>query len=136
MSGVANIINFSKIMPSNGSNVSDRTNTFSLGRSAYIKNINNTHLVNNMNKNVDYSSVLGKESSQVYGKPLNNVSSDLRVQRLRLTTIGSASMKLKDSKDSVNLNGKNSDVNFVNSALTRVRGGGSIAPKKKKKGVC
>ena len=70
MSGVANIINFS--MPTNGSNVSDRTNTFSLGRSAYIKNINNTHLVNNMNKNIDYSSVLGKESSQVYGKPLNN----------------------------------------------------------------
>jgi hypothetical protein len=126
------MLQLSKQMPSNGSNVSDRTNTFSLGRNAFSKNINNTHLISNMNKNIDYSSVLAKQSSIVYGKPLNNVSSDLRIQRLRLTTIGSASIKLKNSLDSIHLNGKNSDNNYVNNVVTRVRGGGSIAPKKGK----
>ena len=126
------MLQFSKQMPSNGSNVSDRTNSFSLGRNAFIKNINNTHLISNMNKNIDYSSVLNKPSSIVYGKPLNNVSSDLRIQRLRLTTIGGASIKLKNSKDSINLNGKNSDNNYVNNVVSRVRGAGSIAPPKGK----
>jgi len=126
------MLRFSKQMPSNGSNVSDRTNTFSLGRNAFIKNINNTHLISNMNKNIDYSSVLNKQSSIVYGKPLNNVSSDLRIQRLRLTTIGSASIKLKNNLDNIHLNGKNSDNNYVNNVVTRVRGGGSVAPKKGK----
>ena len=126
------MLQFSKQMPSNGSNVSDRTNSFSLWRNAFIKNINNTHLISNMNKNIDYSSVLNKPSSIVYGKPLNNVSSDLRIQRLRLTTIGGASIKLKNSKDSINLNGKNSDNNYVNNVVSRVRGGGSIAPPKGK----
>jgi hypothetical protein len=132
MSEPANIINFSSKMPTNGSNVSDRTNSFTLGRSAYIKNINNTHLINNMNKNIDYSNVLGKHSSIVYGKPLNNVSGDLRIQRLRLTTIGAASMRLNNNNSNIYLNGKNNDFNFVNNALTRVRGGGSVAPKKGK----
>ena len=126
------MLRFSKQMPSNGSNVSDRTNTFSLGRNAFIKNINNTHLISNMNKNIDYSSVLNKQSSIIYGKPLNNVSSDLRIQRLRLTTIGSASIKLKNNLDNIHLNGKNSDNNYVNNVVTRVRGGGSVAPKKGK----
>ena len=126
------MLRFSKQMPSNGSNVSDRTNTFSLGRNAFSKNINNTHLISNMNKNIDYSSVLNKQSSIIYGKPLNNVSSDLRIQRLRLTTIGSASIKLKNNLDNIHLNGKNSDNNFVNNVVTRVRGGGSVAPKKGK----
>lgn len=126
------VLQLSKQMPSNGSNGSDRTNTFSLGRNAFSKNINNTHLISNMNKNIDYSSVLNKQSSIVYGKPLNSVSNDLRIQRLRLTTIGSASMKLKNNLDNIHLNGKNSDNNFVNNVVTRVRGGGSIAPKKGK----
>jgi hypothetical protein len=126
------VLQLSKQMPSNGSNVSDRTNTFSLGRNAFTKNINNTHLISNMNKNIDYSSVLNKQSSIIYGKPLNNVSSDLRIQRLRLTTIGSASIKLKNNLDNIHLNGKNSDNNFVNNVVTRVRGGGSVAPKKGK----
>jgi hypothetical protein len=126
------MVPLSKQMPSNGSNVSDRTNTFSLGRNAFSKNINNTHLVSNMNKNIDYSSVLAKQSSIIYGKPLNNVSSDLRIQRLRLTTIGSASIRLKNSLDTIHLNGKNNDNNYVNNVVTRVRGGGSIAPKKGK----
>ena len=126
------MLQLSKQMPSNGSTVSDRTSSFTLGRNAFIKNINNTHLISNMNKNIDYSSVLNKPSSIVYGKPLNNVSSDLRIQRLRLTTIGGASIKLKNSKDSINLNGKNSDNNYVNNVVSRVRGGGRIAPPKGK----
>ena len=122
-------INTSKKMPSNGSNVSDRTSTFILGRRAYNFS---SHSPQNVNKNVDYSSVLGKESSNIYGKPLNNISSDLRIQRLRLSTIGYSSMRVKNSNDFIQLNGKNEDKNLVNNVLTRVRGGGYVAPKKGK----
>jgi hypothetical protein len=119
----------SKRMPSNGSNVSDRTSTFILGRRAYNFS---SHNPNNVNKNIDYSSVLGKPSSIIYGKPLNNTSSDLRIQRLRLYTIGVASMRVKNKNDYIQLNGKNQDINLVNNVLTRVRGGGSIVSKKGK----
>jgi hypothetical protein len=119
----------SKRMPSNGSNVSDRTSTFILGRRAYNFS---SHNPNNVNKNIDYSSVLGKPSSIIYGKPLNNTSSDLRIQRLRLYTIGVASMRVKNKNDYIQLNGKNQDTNLVNNVLTRVRGGGSIVSKKGK----
>ena len=60
------------------------------------------------------------------------MSSDLRIQRLRLATIGNASMVLKNDKDFIQLNGKNQDVNYVNNVLSRVRGGGYVAPKKGK----
>ena len=60
------------------------------------------------------------------------MSSDLRIQRLRLSTIGNSSMILKNDKDVTQLNGKNQDVNYVNNVLSRVRGGGYIAPKKGK----
>ena len=86
----------SKSMPSNGSNVSDRTSTFILGRRAHNFS---SHNPNNVNKNIDYSSVLGKPSSIIYGKPLNNTSSDLRIQRLRLSTIGIASTRIKNNND-------------------------------------
>jgi len=117
----------SKSMPSNGSNVSDRTSTFILGRRAYNFS---SHNPNNVNKNIDYSSVLEKPSSIIYGKPLNNTSSDLRIQRLRLSTIGTASMRIKDSNDYIQLNGKNQDINLINNVLSRVRGGGSVVSKK------
>ena len=65
-------------------------------------------------------------------KPLENMSSELRIQRLRLSTIGNASMSLKNDKDVIQLNGKNQDVNYVNNVLSRVRGGGYIVPKKGK----
>ena len=119
----------SKSMPSNGSNVSDRTSSFSLGRRAYNFS---SHNPSNVNKNIDYSSVLGKPSSIVYGKPLNNTSNDLRIQRLRLATIGIASMRIKTSNDYVQLNGKNQDTNLINNVLSRVRGSGSIVSKKGK----
>jgi hypothetical protein len=124
---VVNKIITSKNMPSNGSNVSDRTSTFILGRRAYTFS---SHNPSNVNKNMDYSSVLGKPSSIVFGKPLNNVSNDLRIQRLRLNTIGVASMRVKDSNDYIQLNGKNQDKNLINNVLTRVRGSGSIVSKK------
>lgn len=117
----------SKSMPANGSNVSDRTSSFILGRRAYNFS---SHNPSNVNKNIDYSSVLGKPSSIVYGKPLNNIGNDLRIQRLRLTTIGVASMRIKASNDYVHLNGKNQDINLINNVLSRVRGGGSIVSKK------
>lgn len=123
----SNKILTSKKMPSNGSNVSDRTSTFILGRRAY--NLS-SHNPSNVNKNIDYSSVLGKPSSIVYGKPLNDTSNDLRIQRLRLATIGIASMRVKDSNDYIQLNGKNQDKNLVNNVLSRVRGSGSIVSKK------
>ena len=117
----------SKSMPSNGSNVSDRTSSFSLGRRAYNFS---SHNPSNVNKNIDYSSVLGKPSSIIYGKPLNNTSNDLRIQRLRLNIIGIGSMRVKDNNDYIQLNGKNQDVNLINNVLTRVRGSGSIVSKK------
>jgi len=123
----SNNITTSRNMPSNGSNVSDRTSTFILGRRAYNFS---SHNPSNVNKNIDYSSVLGKPSSIVYGKPLNNTSNELRIQRLRLSTIGSASMRIKDNNDYIQLNGKSQDVNLINNVLSRVRGSGSIVSKK------
>ena len=120
--------NFSKKMPSNGSNVSDRSSTFILGRRAFINRNFSSHDSENINKNIDYSSVLGKESSIIYGKPLQNKSNDLRIQKIRLSTIGSGSMLIKNNNDPINLNGKNVDVNLVNNVLSRVRGGGYVAP--------
>ena len=124
--------NTSKKMPPNGSDASDRSSTFILGRRAFTNNNFLSHNSQNVNKNIDYNSVLGKESSIIYGKPLQNKSSDLRIQRIRLSTIGGASMRLKDNSDSIHLNGKNVDVNLVNNVLSRVRGGGCVAPKKGK----
>lgn len=119
----------SKNMPSNGSNVTDRTSTFILGRRAFNFSSHNSE---NLKKNLDYSSVTNTITSNVYAKPLENMSSDLRIQRLRLATIGNASMVLKNDKDFIQLNGKNQDVNYVNNVLSRVRGGGYVAPKKGK----
>jgi hypothetical protein len=119
----------SKNMPSNGSNVTDRTSTFILGRRAFNFSSHNSE---NLKKNADYSSITNKVTSNVCAKPLENMSSDLRLQRLRLATIGNSSMSLKNDKDFIQLNGKNQDVNYVNNVLSRVRGGGYIVPKKGK----
>jgi regulatory protein YycH of two-component signal transduction system YycFG len=119
----------SRNMPSNGSDVTDRTSTFILGRRAFNFSSHNSE---NLKKNLDYSSVTNTITSNVYAKPLENMSSDLRIQRLRLATIGNASMVLKNDKDFIQLNGKNQDVNYVNNVLSRVRGGGYVAPKKGK----
>ena len=119
----------SKNMPSNGSNVTDRTSTFILGRKAFNFSSHNSE---NLKKNADYSSVTNKSTSNVCAKPLENMSSELRIQRLRLATIGNSSMILKNDNDFIQLNGKNQDSNYVNNVLSRVRGGGYRAPKKGK----
>jgi hypothetical protein len=119
----------SKSMPSNGSNVTDRTSTFILGRRAFNFSSHNSE---NLKKNLDYSSLENKITSNVCAKPLENMSSDLRIQRIRLATIGNSSMILKNDKDFIQLNGKPQDVNYVNNVLSRVRGGGYVAPKKGK----
>ncbi len=118
-----------KNMPSNGSNVTDRTSTFILGRRAFNMSSHNSE---NLKKNLDYSSLENKITSNVYAKPLENMSSDLRIQRLRLVTIGNSSMIIKNENDYTQLNGKNQDVNYVNNVLSRVRGGGYVGPKKGK----
>ena len=121
--------NISRNMPSNGSNVTDRTSTFILGRKAFNFS---SHDSENLKKNLDYSSTTNILTSNVCAKPLENMSNDLRLQRLRLSTIGNSSMSLKNDKDFIQLNGKNQDVNYVNNVLSRVRGGGYIVPKKGK----
>lgn len=118
-----------KNMPSNGSNVTDRTSTFILGRRAFNMSSHNSE---NLKKNLDYSSLENKITSNVRAKPLENMSSDLRIQRLRLVTIGNSSMIIKNENDYTQLNGKNQDVNYVNNVLSRVRGGGYVGPKKGK----
>lgn len=118
-----------KNMPSNGSNVTDRTSTFILGRRAFNMSSHNSE---NLKKNLDYSSLENKITSNVRAKPLENMSSDLRIQRLRLATIGNSSMLTKNENDYTQLNGKSQDVNYVNNVLSRVRGGGYVGPKKGK----
>ena len=118
-----------KNMPSNGSNVTDRTSTFILGRRAFNMSSHNSE---NLKKNLDYSSLENKITSNVRAKPLENMSSDLRIQRLRLATIGNSSMITNSENDFTQLNGKSQDVNYVNNVLSRVRGGGYVGPKKGK----
>tara|TARA_Y100000768_G_scaffold29889_1_gene19854 strand:+ start:394 stop:774 length:381 start_codon:yes stop_codon:yes gene_type:complete len=102
----------------------DGTNTFILGRKAFMNNIHNSHLPKNLPKNNSSNDPLKTP------KPLTDKSYDLKIQRLRLTSIGNASTKLKDINDSINFG--SSDINYINSRLSKVRGSGSIAPKKGK----
>ena len=137
-------ITYTKTMPTTTSNSSNRDSSFALGRKAFTNNIALSHQASNVNKNLDYSAVSNKKSSNVYAKPVGSSDQSTRIQRLRLSNTGSGSMKLKndsnnsnDSTDSVNFAGYykiTGDVNNVNSALSRVRGGGYIAPKKKHTG--
>ena len=57
-------------------------------------------------------------------RPLPNKSSDLRIQRLRLSAVGAGSSKLKDANDKVSYKPEDHK-NVVNNARTRVRGGGA-----------
>ncbi len=93
-------------------NISDGTSSFMLGRRAFSEKTYKNYINNNLQKN------------------LANNTSDLRTQRLRLLNIGKGSTSLKNENDNITF-GKE-DKNFVNNALSRVRGGGSVAPKKGK----
>jgi len=126
MSGTA----ISKIMPTMSGGTADRDSSFVMGRRAFFNHNSVSHNANNVNKNIDYSSVKGTKSSIVYGKPLNDKSGNLRIQRLRLSAVGGGSSKLKNANDSVNFNRTTPDVNFQTHVLSRVRGGGTVAHKK------
>ena len=102
--------------------VSDSQSSFRLGRMAFLKKINESHRPENTGKNIDYSSVQGLQSSNVFGKPLTNNSPGLRIQRLRLSATGIASLKVNTENEKVIL-GK-PDNNYVTNVLSRVRGSG------------
>jgi len=116
-------ITISKSMPTMVSGSEDRGNTFVLGRKAFF-NFNNQ----SYSRNVYYSAVKNKQSSNVYAKPLVNQSGDLRAQKLRLIAAGSGSSRLKDSNDKVSFSETNGDKN-LNNVLRRVRGSGGGRPK-------
>ena len=117
---------FSKNMPQK-SLTSDNQTSFILGRRAFFNKIYLSHKTENLSKNLNYKDYSVRQIT----KPLEDKSSDLRTQRLRLATIGSGSSKLKDSNDKVSFVKKNGDINYVNNVLSRVRGGGSVPPKKR-----
>lgn len=120
--------NISKTMPPVTGNSTDRSSMFTLGRRAFFNKTYNSHLSSLENR--DYSSIKGKQSSISYAKPLNNQSGALRIQRLRLTAIGSGSSKLKNADDKLQFN-KGPDNNLKNSPIyVRVRGSGGGRPKK------
>lgn len=117
---------FSKMMPTTTNNFSERSSNFSIARKAFIKNIDLSH------KNENLSNNLKNNNKLDIPKPIENKSNDLRIQRLRLSTIGFGSMRLKDSNDTINYKGKSPDNNYVNNRRSYIRAGGSIAPKKGK----
>ena len=123
----------SKNMPTMSGGTADRDSTFVLGRRAFIKQ---TYQTTNCDDSESLATLYDKykniKTSNVYAKPITNGSSDLRTQRLRLTAIGGGSLKVKDANSQTNFVKDGADVNFVNNVVSRVRGGGSVAPKKGK----
>jgi hypothetical protein len=134
---------YSSVNPRVSGGVADRDSTYSLGRKAFINNVNKSYESQKLKQNLYYSKnalankqehgALGYTNMQSFNpgfsKPLPNQSHDLRIQRLRMMTIGEGTMRIDKKVNSVNFN--NVDNNFVNTALTRTRAGGSIAPRKK-----
>lgn len=111
---------FSKKMPQKF-NVSDGGNSFTLGRKVFFNKSYQSHESQNLANN---NSSLNKP------KPLPNNSSDLRIQRLRLVTIGSSSSKLKNINDTISFKTSN-DFNNITNSLTKARGfSSSSVPKK------
>ena len=119
---------YSKTMPANVTGPSDRNSTFVLGRLAFNKKIHESHLPNNVRKNINYDNVKNNITSNVYAKPLENIDSNLRTQRLRLSAIGNGSSLIKNTNDEIRYK-SSSDINLVNNVLSRVRGAGYLPPK-------
>jgi len=132
----------SQINPHNSGGISDRDNSYSLGRKAFFNKIYESKQINNLKQNLNYTNInlnnnninhLNYTSLQnsfkgtIYAKPLPNKSNDLRIQNIRLTAIGNGSTKLNSPNTFVNFN--DYDKNFVNSKLKKVRSSGYIAPK-------
>lgn len=109
----------SKDMP-NKFQFDDQSTTYTIARRAFFYNTFKSHLPANISNN---------NSAMTNPKPLENKSSDLRTQRLRMTAIGSGKSKVQNPTDTISY--KVVDNNYVNSALTRARGyGASSVPKK------
>ena len=120
---------FSKTLPKVSGGVYDRDSSFILGRRAFFNNNHKTHNINNVNKQIDYSKV-NKESSNIFAKPLQNTDSNLRIQRLRLSTIGSGTSKLKSNENKISFIKDGPDYNYINNTLAKVRGSGGYRPKR------
>ena len=123
----------SKNMPNMSGGTADRDSTFILGRRAFIKQ---TYQTTNCDGSESlatlYNNYKNIKTSNVIAKPIHNGSSSLRTQRLRLNAIGGGSLKVKDANTQTNFIKNGADINYVNNVVSRVRGGGSVAPKKGK----
>tara|TARA_Y100000389_G_scaffold178970_2_gene192595 strand:- start:681 stop:1052 length:372 start_codon:yes stop_codon:yes gene_type:complete len=112
-------------------NPSDRETNYILGRRAFTNNIDNRTINGEKYTYRKLSDNCGTKCSN--GIPLKDNSSSTRIQKLRLNTIGSASMvvnqnqknKLYDTNKNVSINN-----NDASRALSRVRSSGYINPRK------
>tara|TARA_B100000965_G_C19093179_1_gene541533 strand:+ start:54 stop:455 length:402 start_codon:yes stop_codon:yes gene_type:complete len=114
---------FSKNMPKKF-NVADGGNSFVLGRRAFFSNVSESHKVSNLGNN--NSSNTRKISTQngIAPRPLPQIDSGSRVQRLRLSAVGGGSSQLKNASDRISYK-QEDHRNIVNNAITKVRGGGA-----------
>ena len=113
------ITNISKEMPKKFG-FSDGGNGFMLGRRAFSQNIHLSHKSSNLPQNNSSNSFKPSTVSGIVPKPLiNNDGAGMRLQRLRLTTIGSSSLRVSQTDSEISY--KSVDRNLVNRALNRVR---------------
>ena len=121
------INNISRNMPQKFS-VADGGNSFILGRRAFFNNNFQSHQIQNLGNNNSSTNSKKihrlKTESGNNPRPLPNIASDLRTQRLRLSAIGAGSSKLKNTNDKISYK-SGGHKNVINNARTRVRGGGA-----------
>lgn len=108
---------------------SDNGGSYALGRRAFQKSIS----LCDEGKGITNKDSKCNTSKYKYinnSKSTENISNDLRIQRLRLQAIGRGS-RVVSNNEHVNIE-KNvtNNKNTVNSALARVRGAGYLAPTK------
>lgn len=108
---------------------SDNAGSYALGRRAFQKSIS----LCDEGKGITNKDSKCNTSKYKYinnSKSTENISNDLRIQRLRLQAIGRGS-RVVSNNEHVNIE-KNvtNNKNTVNSALARVRGAGYLAPTK------
>ena len=97
---------FSKSMPKKFGS-SDGTSNFALGRKAFANKIYQPYLPENL---PSVNSSINTNKSGNKPKPLTDKSSDLRIQRLRLTTIGNASTSIKNNNDEITFGKKDKNL--------------------------
>ena len=107
---------------------SDSGNLFMLGRRAFTNNIHISHQINNLSVNNSIASNKPSLANGVAPKPINDGGSGLRLQRLRLSTVGSSSLRVENPNDTISF--KSLDKNLVNNRLSRVRSSGTRAIKR------